>query len=349
MKQSSQLVLYGFCHLVVDLVCVVLVLSSQRLGMIAEVQYWWLIVVYNFLAFGTQVGWGMWLDKWQKPKNAVMISFLLIIFGCFSSGLNVYAMVILLGLGNALFHVGAGSWVLNIAEGKASRPGLFVAPGALGLFLGVIWSKTEINYYWILVLLMGLCLILVFLLVKPGNCYQKKSVKVNFGWELVVFLMLLTVQLRSLIGVILVFSWKSSFVWLMISAMGIVLGKGLGGILADRFGWRKIGLGSLVISIGLLTWGASNPILAIVGLFLFNFTMPITLSVLANVLPGRPGLAFGLTCLALWLGVIPSILGLDYWLKNGWVVGGLLLLSVIALFFGLEYYYLLKNNHGKNV
>ncbi|MFZ5392276.1 MAG: hypothetical protein ACOZAR_03755 [Patescibacteria group bacterium] len=349
MKQSWQLILYSFCHLVVDLVCVALVLSSQRLGMIAEVQYWWLIVTYNFLAFGTQVGWGIWLDKWQKPKNAVMISFLLIIFGCLSAGLNVYAMVILLGLGNALFHVGAGSWVLNISEGKASKPGLFVAPGALGLFLGVVWSKAEIEYYWILVFLMGLCLILVFLLVKLGSSYQKKFVKVNFAWELVLFLMLLTVQLRSLLGVILVFSWKSNLVWLTVSVMGIVFGKGLGGILADKWGWRKIGVSSLLLSIGLLTWGVSNPLLATLGLFLFNFTMPITLTVLANVLPGRPGLAFGLTCLALWLGVIPSILGLDYWLKNGWVGGGLILLSAIALFFGLKYYYLFKIDHGKNV
>ena len=131
--------------------------------------------------------------------------------------------------------------------------------------------------------------------------------------------------------------------------MGIVFGKGLGGILADKWGWRKIGVSSLLLSIGLLTWGVSNPLLATLGLFLFNFTMPITLTVLANVLPGRPGLAFGLTCLALWLGVIPSILGLDYWLKNGWVGGGLILLSAIALFFGLKYYYLFKIDHGKNV
>ena len=42
---------------------------------------------------------------------------------------------LLLGLGNALFHVGGGVDVIRDG-GKCEKLGIFVAPGAMGLYLG---------------------------------------------------------------------------------------------------------------------------------------------------------------------------------------------------------------------
>ena len=76
-------------------------------------------------------------------------------------------------------------------------------------------------------------------------------------------------------------------------------------MLADRFGFEKMGIGSLGIAAVLLGFCTIHPVLGLLGIFLFNITMPITLVALVNALKGRPGLAFGLTTLALILGALP--------------------------------------------
>ena len=46
------------------------------------------------------------------------------------------------------------------------------------------------------------------------------------------------------------------------------------------------------------------------GTFLFNFTMAITLSSLARLLPQARGLAFGIASFSLAVGALPALLGL---------------------------------------
>jgi hypothetical protein len=62
----------------------------------------------------------------------------------------------------------------------------------------------------------------------------------------------------------------------------------------------------LVVSAPLLTFMAHVPTIAILGTFLFNLSMPITLICVAEMLPGKRGFAFGLTTLALILGALPT-------------------------------------------
>ena len=47
-------------------------------------------------------------------------------------------------------------------------------------------------------------------------------------------------------------------------------------------------------------------IISVIGIILFNMTMPITLGICAQRLPKNPGLAFGLTTAALLIGAVPS-------------------------------------------
>src|SRR5665648_840312 len=53
------------------------------------------------------------------------------------------AAVILAGLGNAMFHLGAGAQVLRQGLSRAAPAGLLVAPGALGLALGVCSARSR--------------------------------------------------------------------------------------------------------------------------------------------------------------------------------------------------------------
>ena len=46
-------------------------------------------------------------------------------------------------------------------------------------------------------------------------------------------------------------------------------------------------------------------IISLLGVMMFSMTMPITLAILVSVLKNRPGLAFGLTTIGLFLGTAP--------------------------------------------
>ena len=65
---------------------------------------------------------------------------------------------------------------------------------------------------------------------------------------------------------------------------------------------------ALALSVPLLALFYESPALSAIGLVLFNIPMPVTLCAVADLLPYNPGLAFGLTTLALLVGVVPVFL-----------------------------------------
>ena len=117
--------------------------------------------------------------------------------------------------------------------------------------------------------------------------------------------------------------------------------------MADKFGWIRVAVGALVLSIPFLVFGANIPYLAIVGMFLFNITMPITLVAISNILPGRPGFAFGLTCLALILGALPAFSGLKHVLGGKLFIFTIIVISSLALYYALKIYF--KNYQEKKM
>ena len=114
------------------------------------------------------------------------------------------------------------------------------------------------------------------------------------------------VMFRSYAGTIMGFGWKKGTAELLFTA-GIVLGKMLGGVIGDRIGWTGTAAGSLALSGGLFLLAEHRPLFGILAVFIFNMTMPLTLSALARILRGEPGTAFGLTTFALFLGTLPSM------------------------------------------
>jgi FSR family fosmidomycin resistance protein-like MFS transporter len=84
------------------------------------------------------------------------------------------------------------------------------------------------------------------------------------------------------------------------------MGKIFGGIIADRFGWIKTVLIALALATPLIVFGGKEHIAALTGIFLFQMTMPVTLAALALWIPGKPAFAFGMACLALLIGTLPS-------------------------------------------
>ena len=85
--------------------------------------------------------------------------------------------------------------------------------------------------------------------------------------------------------------------------MGV--GKGLGGILADRIGIRLTAVISTVGALPFMVFGADMMAVSLVGITFFSMTMAITLALIVSRLPRYPGIAFGFTTIGLFLGTLP--------------------------------------------
>ncbi|MFA6354200.1 MAG: hypothetical protein WCX12_00750 [Candidatus Paceibacterota bacterium] len=335
---SSNLIVYGITHGVVDALCAAVIFSILRDKIVGVQEFFGLVVLYNVLAFGLQAGLGLFIDYFKSPRAAVLS-------GCILSGISALIFlhfpitaIIFAGVGNALFHIGGGSISLNLTPGKAAAPGIYVAPGALGLLIGTILGKNGHFIVWPFILILLILCFLIFKIRKPEMNYRNdKIVKNKFNYfEAILLLVFLSVTIRSLVGFIVFFPWKLNFNLLIALTIAVVLGKGFGGILADKFGWIRVAVGSLFLSIPFLVFGSNIPYLAITGMFLFNITMPVTLVAISNILPGRPAFAFGLTCFALLIGAFPVFTNLKPLFNSSITIFTIIFISAAALYGGLQ-------------
>jgi MFS transporter, FSR family, fosmidomycin resistance protein len=338
---STNLFVYGTAHALIDATCAGVVLSIFKQKIFNVETFGVLVIAYNILAFGLQTIIGFITDYLKSPRTSALLGCLLVGASAFIFLFFPVLAVVLAGIGNALFHIGGGSICLNLTPGKATAPGIFVAPGALGLMFGTLLDKNGQFVAWPFTLALAVLCILMFIIQKPEMNY-KMELPVNHKFshfEIVLLLVLFSIAIRSMVGMVIVFPWKSNINLLIIFTLAVMLGKGLGGILADRLGWIRVAVGALVLSIPFLVIGANITVLAIIGMFLFNITMPVTLVAISNILPGRPGFAFGLTCLALLIGVLPAFSELKHFLGGQTVIFIIIIVSVIALYSGLRKYF----------
>jgi len=243
-------------------------------------------------------------------------------------------------LGNSLFHIGGGAISLKISPEKAGPPGIFVAPGAIGLLVGTLFGKS-IYFAPVIIYLFLLLCVLAMLAVRIPVVYsviETGQKKFNWFWAILV-LLLFSIFTRSLIGLAVAFPWKSNL-WLLVAlTIGVALGKAFGGILSDRFGWVKVTVGGLLISAPLLAFTAIYPYLAILGMMLFQMTMPVTLIAISRSLPKYPAFAFGLACLAIVIGALPIFSPYKSMFANHWVVFSFVIVSAVTLLGGLKLFF----------
>ncbi|MDR2954880.1 MAG: hypothetical protein LBV43_07360 [Prevotella sp.] len=345
-EKSFQIVpfisLYSFTHLVVDAACAFLLLGVLDIHDHPILS----ILLYNAIAFVLQAPLGFLIDKGLSPKLAA-IAGLIFIIAAFLSGDYLFVALILVSLGNALFHVGGGSQVLALKEKKASFTGIYVAPGGIGLVIGSLLAFAPFDTSLLLFpgLLVVLGAILYFVKTPEFKRVKEPERKKTSSYyiALVITLILIPIIIRSLIGLSIDFPWKENQLLYLSLVLAIALGKAFGGFLADKFGLEIVGVGGLLLSMPLLAFCTEIPVLGILGAFIFNFTMPVTLIAILNTIPEKRGLSFGLSTTALFIGALPVILGHTQWLDNNCVVFSLILLAAIIL---LTAFYLTKKNRN---
>lgn len=301
---KKLLALYSLAHFWVDLSCALLVFRTLAGG----ADFALCLLLYNFCAFALQMPLGLLADR--LDRNGVLAA-----AGCALTAAAYPVSVpwlsaVTAGTGNALFHLGGGVDVLNQSRDRAWALGVFVSPGALGLFMGTLWGQGNTVSLWVglvgLLLLGGSILWMcqrIFGGLRSGNADVDPAAPCGYG---VLPPLFLVVALRSYMGMNQSFAWKSE--WALVLTLALVLGKTAGGFAMDRLGARKASAGSLGLAAALYL-ASALPLPGTLAVFLFNMTMPVTLWAAARAVPGAKGFSFGLLTFALFLGFLPSWLG----------------------------------------
>lgn len=313
-KKVRWISVYSAAHFAVDFACAFFMFSRFH----QEGNWYLLMLIYNFCAFAMQMPLGLGADCIGKERIFTVIGCIITGFA-FGIGAWPIPAVMGLGLGNACFHVGGGWDVLKHAEGRDSMLGIFIAPGALGIYLGTIIGKKsgEMSGVFAVAVVSALFVLAVLLYQvrywggeaaavdphrdKPGRALSSKNL-----WG--VASLFLTVCLRSYMGLVQNFPWKEEGYWGMILVLALVCGKAAGGVLADWAGARRTAVCSLGVA-GILYYLSGNPLAGVIAVLLFNMTMPVTLGALTRMLPKTKGFAFGILSCALFLGYLPSYFG----------------------------------------
>ena len=298
---------FGAMHALVDFASAAVIYHAIRSNNLDIAAMFNTIVGYDILAFGSQVFLGMLTDRFRSPRPVMLSGFAFIALSMFLSGPLPMAAAVVVGLGNALFHVGAGAVSLRVSPGKAIWPGVFVGPGAIGLAFGIRYGKQGVFPEPVLIGLIVISIVLALFAHLPEMPYKAPPSRppVRFG-AMIVILLMVTVLVRSVGGMIGGgYCAKTPYTALYIAGAAF-LGKCLGGWIADRFGWLKVSVAMLLVSAPMIAYGYTWLPVIIGGMLLFQMTMPVTLVAIAQVMPRRPATAFGLTCLALILGALPT-------------------------------------------
>jgi len=257
-----------------------------------------LAFLYDSIAFLLQPLLGAIFERIKHLKLLIDISAILIIIALFIP--EKYTAIIIVGSGNALFHVSAGKLLLDKAE--ASSPlGVFISFGALGVGLASTFS----DFYLFNILLF---IFIIMLLVNQTMPYEK----ITYDFEknnvmkktnlLPLILIVLSVLFRGFFGFYTNYSWTNDVKYsVLIISIFVFLGKFLGGFILDKFKAIPLLVISLVLSISGFIF-MNNIYLALLGILGTNLLMAFTLDLVRKVMPRYRAFGFGLLAAFLTIG-----------------------------------------------
>ena len=348
-KKEVTTFAYALCHFVVDFACVssMLCAVSRVLGDSGQGSMEVValsILLYDIVAFTLQLPIGIALDQLDKNSYAALLSYASVGAGVVLSlvpiALLEWPAILLLAIGNALFHSAGGLSVLNISQKHAGPSGIFIATGAIGVFLGTQSAQMgRLQIAFSLLVLLFLCALITLVVQKVNKKYWNVHnvsfdiPRLSSNTLLAIALLSLVVALRSYAGMVMAFPWKSEMLLLVLSILGVFAGKALGGVVADRIGFRTTAIFSLIVAATLFVPSWEIPVMGLLGVFFLNFTMSITLASLANILPNAKGTAFGLASFSLAVGALPALAG--FRIEHPAMLSGISLVSALALGVGL--------------
>lgn len=302
-----------------------------------------LVLFYNLLAFGGQPVAGLLADRMRRPRAAALAGLTLMCFALFLFVWEPRAAILFAGLGSAAFHVGGGALALCATrEGNqihAAGPGLFAAPGVIGLALGGGLAATGHVILWPFMAALLALIGVIALRPSPALPYlvRKQDEPVFEGHDFIMLAMLIAIALRSAVWNIFQIVLAGRIEVLVILALAAALGKALGGIMADRVGWRRWTMGALVTAAPLLAFGGQRVEALVIGVALLQSATPSMLAMMAQTSPRYPATAAGLALgLAIAIGGVPFLAGPTLFLGGPPIILILIGSAVVVFWFAIR-------------
>ena len=310
-KKSNLLAIsYFIVHFFVEVICFTLATKFMNFNDVIL-----LALIFDFFAFVPQIFCGVINKKFKKLDIGTLGVILMFIGICFFDLTNVNRLkisMIFIGLGNSILHeCGAISTVVT-GNGKLFPSALFVAGGSFGLVTGKYLSKILESKWFMLIPL--ICIEIIVLCTNKYWEYEEVKypkynlTKKNIAPTIIILVATFITFVRSFIGYAIPISWNKT-IWqtfLLFSLMGT--GKAFGGYISDKYGAKITGAVTTLLCIPFLISGENQMFISIIGVFLFSMTMSITYGMLLSVIRENPGVAFGFTTIALFLGLMPVFL-----------------------------------------
>ena len=349
-----QTLFYSILHFLTDGACAFAMFARFE----SARDFYLQLLLYNFCAFALQFPLGALMDFFSLRQKEGAISekvdlpLRLTCLSVFVTAIGMFTHPVVLGIGNALFHVGGGIGTIeeDFRKGlKGQALGIFVAPGALGLFLFSELGKREAPWVIVtsvsLLLLMLVCLIgLAHTVVRQrdlekmtgsdtakkysgSNAFKKHTStdtteKYNDGLQEsgeapqgLTPAAFTAIFFAFLVVVLRSYAGMAvAFSWKAGFAAGLiaVLAVVLGKMAGGIIASRIGMLPTILISLGLSTvlyLFSGRMVPGVLALFFFNMTMPLTLYLIVKRLRRLPGTSFGLLTLALFIGFLPVYFG----------------------------------------
>ncbi|RKQ91135.1 FSR family fosmidomycin resistance protein-like MFS transporter [Solirubrobacter pauli] len=266
---------------------------------------------------------GMLADRrrvpWLGPVGLVLAAVGVGLAGVFAPYPLVFAMLLLSGLGVAMFHPPAGRDARVAAAHSASAMSVFAAGGSVGFFLAPALATPLLDGLGLsaLVLFIPPAVLMAFVLSRHQSrqVAQVTASGVPVGTDRPrMFALLIAVEVaRSCISfginTFVALYWIKELgasstlggTALTLGLLGGIAGTLLGGRIGDRFGLTRtiqLGNAALIPAFGLLLL-VRDPYVALICVTLLGLTANIPLAVLVKLgqdyLPSRPGTAAGVT------------------------------------------------------
>ena len=325
---------YFFIHLLVEIVCFQILYSYFKSIPLS----WLMYLIFDFTAFVPQSFFGLMIDKNPKLKlgsfGAVLMLCASVMMFAELTFIKILALI-LVALGNAIIHASGAVATTAVSEGRLAHSAIFVGGGSFGVIIG----QTLGNMHTSLIISFFCCIVIIFLIAvsNPAWIDERRTIP-QFSlirdktshWAIIITAFFVVV-VRSYIGYAIPISWKKEpwQAFLLFFIMGA--GKVLGGILSDRFGSRRVGVLSTLLCIPFLICGNNVMLISVIGVFLFSLTMSITFGMLLSVIKNSPGLAFGITTIGLFIGIMPAFFFSLSPVINGIIIVVLSILSAMGL------------------
>lgn len=272
---------------------------------------WVLLLLYDFAAFVPQGLFGYLRDIGIRLNFAavgtVLTTLSLVLL---MTGFNPFLTITVLSIGNCLVHAHGAEVTLRSSPGKITPGATFVSGGSFGVVIGKVMSINQVPIGFIFALAV-LSFALIFIaerLKEPDGADNLKQYHFDdpkIPTAVLIILAVFAVAVRAFMGYGIPTTWNKTMLQTVTLFFCMGAGKLLGGVLTDKLGIRKTTVISTLGAVPFLLFGGELMGVSLIGVAVFNMTMAVTLALLVSRLQTRPGVAFGLTTIGLFLGTLP--------------------------------------------